>query len=75
LLASHREGAAPLFLGIAEGTDADMDLTRAERLLPILRIVDPIVAKLPGTRGHADAKRSGKLCSDSFGSPSASRPA
>src|SRR4029453_8078527 len=57
LLASNGEGAAPLFLGIAECTDADMDLTRAERLVPILRIVDPIVAKLLCPCGHADAKR------------------
>src|SRR5882672_2236517 len=60
LLASNGEGAAPIFLGIAECTDADMDLTLAERLLPIPRIVDPIVAKLLCTRGHADAKRLGE---------------
>src|SRR6185503_6237750 len=60
LLASNGEGAAPLVLGIAECTDADMDLTRAERLLPTLRIVDPVVAKLLGPRGHADAKRLGE---------------
>src|SRR4029453_13372001 len=66
---SHREGAAPLFLGVAEGTDADMDLTRAERLLPILRIVDPIVAKLSGTRGHSDAKRLGEALQRFLGEP------
>src|SRR4029453_16387155 len=60
LLASNGEGAAPLFLGIAECTDADMDLTRAERLVPILRIGDPIVAKLLCPCGHADAKRLGE---------------
>src|SRR5262249_24093979 len=60
LLASHREGTAPLVVGIAVCTDADMDLTGAERLVPILRIVDSIVAKLPCTGGHADAKRLGK---------------
>src|SRR5262249_19694067 len=60
LLARNREGAAPLVLGVAEGTDTDMDLPGAERLLPILRIVEPIVAKLPCTRSHADAKRLGK---------------
>ena len=42
------------------GQLADMDLPRAERLVPILRIVDPIVAKLPCARGHADAKRLGE---------------
>src|SRR5262249_11741194 len=46
LLAGNRESAAPLFLGIAECTHGDMDLTRAERLLPILRIVDSIVTEL-----------------------------
>ena len=34
-----------------------MDLTRAERRVPILRIVDAIVAELPGTRRHPDAER------------------
>src|SRR4030095_12337653 len=52
LLASNRQGAASLLLGIAECADADMDLARAERRLPILRIVDAIVAKLPCTRCH-----------------------
>jgi hypothetical protein len=34
-----------------------MDLTRAVGLVPILRIVDAVVAKLPGARCHPDAKR------------------
>ena len=37
-----------------------MDLTRAERLVPILRIVDPIVTKLLCARRHPDAKRLGE---------------
>src|SRR5262245_60849364 len=37
-----------------------MDVTRAERLLPILRIVDAFVAELLRARGHPDAKRLGE---------------
>src|SRR5262245_6294137 len=37
-----------------------MDLTGAKRLVPILRIVDPVVAKLPCPGGHADAKGLGE---------------
>src|SRR4026208_2448278 len=45
---------------MAECAAPDMDLARAERFLPVLRIVDPLVAKLPCARGHADAKRLGE---------------
>ncbi len=45
-----------LFLGIAECAHADMDLTCAVRLVPILRIVDAVVAELPGARCHPDAE-------------------
>ena len=37
-----------------------MDLTRAVRLVPMLRIVDTVVAELPGPRRHPDAERLGK---------------
>src|SRR4029077_9461432 len=57
LLASDRKRAAPLLLGIAEGGDPDMDFTRAVRLVPVLRVIDSFVAKLPGARGHPDAER------------------
>ena len=60
LLASDGEGALMLFLGIAECAHADMDLTCAERLVPILRIVDAVVPELPGARRHPDAERLGE---------------
>jgi hypothetical protein len=31
---------------------ADVDLTRAERLVPVLRIADGVVPELPGTGRH-----------------------
>src|SRR5262249_26586617 len=60
LFASDREDAVPFFLGIAERAQSDMDLTRAERPLPVLRIVDTLVAELPGARRHPNAERLGK---------------
>jgi hypothetical protein len=60
LLARDRQGALPLFLGIAEGADPDVDLTGAERLFPALRIVDAHVAELPGAGRHPDAERFGE---------------
>src|SRR5262249_16074493 len=69
LLASNRKGAAPLFLGIAECTSADMDLTRAERPVPILRIVDPFIAKLLCTRRHPDTERLGEAVQRFLGKP------
>ena len=60
LLASDGEDAAPIFLGIAECAHADVDLTFAERRVPVLRIVDALVAELPGARRHPFAKSLGK---------------
>src|SRR4030095_13838815 len=60
LLASDREGAAVLFLGIAECAHADVDLTRAKWLVPILRIVDAFVSELFRARRHPDAERLGE---------------
>ena len=45
-----------LFLGIAECAHANMDLARTERLVPILRIVDAVVAELLRARRHPDAE-------------------
>src|SRR5262245_5337817 len=56
LLTSDRKRAASLFLGIGECAHADVDLTCGERLVPVLWIVDAVVAKLPCARRHADAK-------------------
>jgi hypothetical protein len=60
LVAGEREDAAPLFLGIAECAQSDMNFSRAERRVPILRVVDALVPQLPGTRRHPDAKRLGE---------------
>ena len=51
---------APLFLGIAECANADVDLTFAVRRVPILRIVDAFVPELPGARRHPFAERLGE---------------
>ena len=48
LLASDGEGAAPLFLGIAECAHADVNLTCAERELPVFRIVDALRRQAAG---------------------------
>src|SRR5262249_55477813 len=69
LFASDREDVAPLLLGIAECAQSDMDLTRAERPLPVLRIVDALVAELPGARRHPNAERLGKACQRSTRNP------
>src|SRR5262249_2482346 len=43
-------------LGIAECAHADVDLTFAEFLVPVLRIVDAVVPELPGARRHSCAE-------------------
>ena len=45
------------FLGITEYAHADVDLAGAERSFPVLRMVNALVAKLLGARGHAHAER------------------
>ena len=41
------------FLGITEYAHTDVDLAGAERSFPVLRMVNALVAKLLGARGHA----------------------
>ena len=60
LLAGDCEGSLLLFFGIAECAYADMDLTFTVRFVPIFRIVDAVVAELPGARCHAVAERLGE---------------
>src|SRR6185295_964529 len=56
VLAGKLENVTPLLLGIAEHAHSDVDLGRAERGLPVFRIVGALVPELPGPRGHPDAK-------------------
>ena len=57
LLPRQRHGAAPLFFAVAEHGDRDMNLSAAERLVPILRIVLAAVEKDVGARRHSYSKR------------------
>ena len=54
LIASKREDAPPLLLGVAERAQSDVDFPSAEGRLPMLGIIDTFVPQLPGTRRHSD---------------------
>src|SRR5262249_35030113 len=56
LFVSDREHTAPPLLGIAERAQSDVHVTRAERPLPVLRVVGAVVSQLPGSRRHPGAE-------------------
>src|SRR5271169_48667 len=60
LLPSDAEDPAPVFLGIAERAQADVDFAIAIRQVPILRIVEAAVSELPRSRRHPLAERFGQ---------------
>src|SRR5262249_17291620 len=67
LLVRDGECAALVFLGIAECAHPDVDLTRAERRVPILWCVDAYVPEFLGARRHPDAERFGEALQRVFG--------
>jgi hypothetical protein len=72
LLPGHLYGTVPLLFGLAGCADLYVNLSGPERLVPILGIVHTVITKLIGPRSYA--KASGKLRSDSSGTPRATSP-
>jgi hypothetical protein len=62
LLASDAKNAAPIFLGITECADANVDFTAAVRLVPILRIIAAFVSEVPRARPIPSASSEPRIC-------------
>src|SRR5262249_37082571 len=56
LFADDRENTTALLLRIAERAQSDVNVTFAERLLPVLRVVDALVSELRGSCCHPDTE-------------------
>jgi hypothetical protein len=75
LLTRDRKGALVLLLGVAECADADVDPTRSERGSQFFGSLMPSSRSSRARAAIPTRNASGKLCRESGGTPSASRPA